>query len=248
MPTSLLRSINVFPSSILPRKTSPSVISARTNGLSCSVNKTGRFYAEIVTVQYTQQTSIPRKHNRFLLTGAKLSATSSVYMSSSSSVTSSGDLVPDSKPQKHPPQQSIKKPVSAAPGFGSTTSSTISEYLMETLPGWHVEEFLDSSPTTPFGFCKIDDGLLPYMATHDLERDISSFSSESLGLWVPQAPPPLYTSQQYYYPQSVGQSGFKETKETTNMKASRRFTDDAFTVPQISPPSNTGSKRSRPLW
>ncbi|KAJ6399545.1 hypothetical protein OIU77_020161 [Salix suchowensis] len=115
MPTSLLRSINVFPSSILPRKTSPSVISARTNGLSCSVNKTGRFYAEIVTVQYTQQTSIPRKHNRFLLTGAKLSATSSVYMSSSSSVTSSGDLVPDSKPQKHPPQQSIKKPVSAAP-------------------------------------------------------------------------------------------------------------------------------------
>ncbi|KAG5246426.1 hypothetical protein OIU78_021664 [Salix suchowensis] len=218
-----------------------------------------------------------QKHNRFLLTGAKLSATSSVYMSSSSSVTSSGDLVPDSKPQKHPPQQSIKKPVSAAPvssnpptvpstsstntvvnkggdnlvtseGFGSTTSSTISEYLMETLPGWHVEEFLDSSPTTPFGFCKIDDGLLPYMATHDLERDISSFSSESLGLWVPQAPPPLYTSQQYYYPQSVGQSGFKETKETTNMKASRRFTDDAFTVPQISPPSNTGSKRSRPLW
>ncbi|KAJ6736337.1 B-BOX ZINC FINGER PROTEIN 19 [Salix viminalis] len=218
-----------------------------------------------------------QKHNRFLLTGAKLSATSSVYMSSSSSVTSSGDLVPDSKSQKHPPQQSIKKPVSVAPvnsnpptvpstsstntvvnkggdnlvtseGFGSTTSSTISEYLMETLPGWHVEEFLDSSPTTPFGFCKIDDGLLPYMETHDLERDISSFSSESLGLWVPQAPPPLYTSQQYYYPQSVGQSGFKETKETTNMKASRRFTDDAFTVPQISPPSITGSKRSRPLW
>ncbi|KAJ6412077.1 hypothetical protein OIU84_005191 [Salix udensis] len=218
-----------------------------------------------------------QKHNRFLLTGAKLSATSSVYMSSSSSVTSSGDLVPDSKSQKHPPQQSIKKPVSVAPvnsnpptvpstsstntvvnkggdnlvtseGFGSTTSSTISEYLMETLPGWHVEEFLDSSPTTPFGFCKIDDGLLPYMDTHDLERDISSFSSESLGLWVPQAPPPLYTSQQYYYPQSVGQSGFKETKETTNMKGRRRFTDDAFTVPQISPPSNTGSKRSRPLW
>ncbi|KAJ6773611.1 B-BOX ZINC FINGER PROTEIN 19 [Salix purpurea] len=218
-----------------------------------------------------------QKHNRFLLTGAKLSATSSVYMSSSSSVTSSGDLVPDSKSQKHPPQQSIKKPVSVAPvnsnpptvpstsstntvvnkggdnlvtseGFGSTTSSTISEYLMETLPGWHVEEFLDSSPTTPFGFCKIDDGLLPYMDTHDLERDISSFSPESLGLWVPQAPPPLYTSQQHYYPQSVGQSGFKETKETTSMKASRRFTDDAFTVPQISPPSNTGSKRSRPLW
>jgi hypothetical protein len=105
-------------------------------------------------------------------------------MSSSSSVTSSGDLVPDSKSQKQQQQQLIKKPVSVAPvnsnppavpstlsantvinkdgdnlvtseGFGSTTSSTISEYLMETLPGWHVEEFLDSSSTTPFGFSKV---------------------------------------------------------------------------------------------
>ncbi|KAJ6998733.1 hypothetical protein NC653_014792 [Populus alba x Populus x berolinensis] len=220
-----------------------------------------------------------QKHNRFLLTGVKLSATSAVYMSSSSSVTISGDLAPDSKSQKQQQQQSIKKPVSVAPvnsnppaapstlsantvinkdgdnlvtseGFGSTTSSTISEYLMETLPGWHVEEFLDSSSTTPFGFSKIDDGtLLPYMDTHDLERNMSSFSSESLGLWVPQAPPPpLCTSQQYYYPQLVGESGFKEIKETTNMKANRRLTDDAFTVPQISPPSNIGSKRSRLLW
>ncbi|KAH8509534.1 hypothetical protein H0E87_011334 [Populus deltoides] len=125
-----------------------------------------------------------QKHNRFLLAGVKLSATSAVYMSSSSSVTSSGDLVPDSKSQKQQQQQSIKKPVSVAPvnsnppavpstlsantvinkdgdnlvtseGFGSTTRSTISEYLMETLPGWHVEEFLDSSSTTPFGFSKV---------------------------------------------------------------------------------------------
>jgi len=219
-----------------------------------------------------------QKHNRLLLTGVKLSATSAVYVSSSSSVTISGDLAPDSKSQKQQQQQSIKKPVSVAPvnsnppavpstlsantvinkdgdnlvtseGFGSTTSSTISEYLMETLPGWHVEEFLDSSFTTPFGFSKMDDGLLPYMGTHDLERNMSSFSSESLGLWVPQAPsPPLCASQQYYYPQLVGESGFKETKETTNMKANRRLTDDAFTVPQISPPSNIGSKRSRLLW
>ncbi|CAK7346281.1 unnamed protein product [Dovyalis caffra] len=132
-------------------------------------------------------------------------------------------------------------------GFGSITSSTISEYLMETLPGWHVEEFLDSS-STPFGFCKIDDGLLPYIDTHDLESNMSSFSSESLGFWVPRAPTPLCTSQRYYHPQMVGQSGFKETKETTNMKANRRLADDVFTVPQISRPSNIGSKRSRPLW
>ncbi|KAJ6352160.1 hypothetical protein OIU76_001384 [Salix suchowensis] len=78
-----------------------------------------------------------QKHNRFLLTGAKLSATSSVYMSSSSSVTSSGDLVPDSKPQKHPPQQSIKKPVSAAPVSSQSTYS--SQYLVDkhsSKQGW----------------------------------------------------------------------------------------------------------------
>ncbi|KAB5568177.1 hypothetical protein DKX38_001970 [Salix brachista] len=215
-----------------------------------------------------------QKHSRFLLTGVKLSATSAVYTSSSSVTKNGGELVPDSKSQQQ--QQSIKKPVSVAPvnsnpatvpsilstntvvnkggnnlvtneGFGSATSSTISEYLMETLPGWHVEDFLDSS-TTPFGFCKIDGGLSPFMDTHDLESNMSSFSSESLGLWVPQTPTASYTSQQYYYPQLVGQSGFKEIKETTNMKANRRLADDVFTVPQISLPTNIGSKRSRTLW
>ncbi|KAJ6731010.1 B-BOX ZINC FINGER PROTEIN 19 [Salix viminalis] len=180
-----------------------------------------------------------QKHSRFLLTGVKLSATSAVYTSSSSVTKNGGELVPDSKSQQQ--QQPIKKPVSVAPvnsnpptvpsilstntvvnkggnnlvtneGFGSTTSSTISEYLMETLPGWHVEDFLDPS-TTPFGFCKIDGGLSPFMDTHhDLESNMSSFSSESLGIWVPQTPTASYTSQQYYYPQLVGQSGFKEMK------------------------------------
>ncbi|XP_011028947.1 PREDICTED: B-box zinc finger protein 21-like [Populus euphratica] len=217
-----------------------------------------------------------QKHNRFLLTGVKLSATSAVYISSSSVTNSGGHLVPDSKSQQQQQQQSIKKPVFDAPvnsnpptvpstlstntvankggynlvtneGFGSTTTSTISEYLMETLPGWHVEDFLDSS-TTPFGFCKIDDVLLPFMDTHDLESNMSSFSPESLGLWVPQAPSTPFTSRQYYFPQVVGQSGFKEIKETTNMKADRRLADDVFTVPQISLPTSISSKRSRPLW
>ncbi|KAJ6681096.1 B-BOX ZINC FINGER PROTEIN 22 [Salix koriyanagi] len=78
-----------------------------------------------------------QKHNRFLLTGAKLSATSSVYMSSSSSVTSSGDLVPDSKPQKHPPQQSIKKPCVCCSGELQSTYS--SQYLVDkhsSKQGW----------------------------------------------------------------------------------------------------------------
>ena len=32
---------------------------------------------------------------------------------------------------------------------GFMEASNISEYLMETLPGWHVDEFLD-----PYGYCK----------------------------------------------------------------------------------------------
>ncbi|XWS25855.1 hypothetical protein CRYUN_Cryun27aG0102900 [Craigia yunnanensis] len=215
-----------------------------------------------------------QKHNRFLLTGIKLSATSALYSSSSSSIASlsnGGDSVPEFKSQPL-----VKNPVSASPanfnpsslaksssisttiaasvinkssgdnllaseGVGSTSS--ISEYLVEMLPGWHVEDFLDSS-SPPFGFSKSDDGMLPFFDA-DLESNMSTFSRENLGLWIPQSPSSLYPPQ--YSSQMGGQIGFKETKEIIGMKANKRWTDDAFTVPQISPPS-TGSKRSRPLW
>lgn len=39
-------------------------------------------------------------------------------------------------------------------GIPSVSTSSISEYLMETLPGWHVEDFLDPS-CSPHGFCKV---------------------------------------------------------------------------------------------
>ncbi|XP_021614271.1 B-box zinc finger protein 21 isoform X2 [Manihot esculenta] len=147
-----------------------------------------------------------QKHSRFLLTGVKLSATSALYIpSSSSAVTNGGDLVPDSKSQKQPstnkrvpvslpvshhpstaktstPNSTVNKTLSSNTtvtkalsstttgnkalfsdttvnkagdnllineGIGSTSS--ISEYLIETLPGWHVEDFLDI-PSTAFGF------------------------------------------------------------------------------------------------
>jgi len=113
-----------------------------------------------------------KKHDRFLLTGVKLSATSSVYKptskSSSSSSSNQDFSVPGSSISNPPP---LKKPLSAPPQsnkiqpfskinggdasvnqWGST--STISEYLMDTLPGWHVEDFLDSSLPT-YGFSKV---------------------------------------------------------------------------------------------
>ncbi|KAG2254369.1 hypothetical protein Bca52824_084505 [Brassica carinata] len=114
-----------------------------------------------------------KKHDRFLLTGVKLSATSSVYKPTTESPSSSQDCsVP--APFKKPisaPQSQIKNSriqpskISSDVGmnqWGST--STISEYLIDTLPGWHVEDFLDSS-LPPYGFSKSgdDDGVLPYM-------------------------------------------------------------------------------------
>ncbi|KAH7523552.1 B-box zinc finger protein 21 [Ziziphus jujuba] len=210
-----------------------------------------------------------QKHNRFLLTGVKLSAVSALYTSSALESGSDSASVPESKSEPSRNSFSVSPEISkdsfSVPknptlsskaatiatknvgnlltneegGCGSTSS--ISEYLIETLPGWHVEDFLDSS-STPLGFCKSDDGILPF-SDGDFESNLGSFSSENMGIWVPQA------SSLLYPPEMVGPTiGFKETKEATYLKANNRtWRDDGFTVPQISSPS-IGSKRSRPYW
>ncbi|KAM1387936.1 hypothetical protein ACFX2I_016122 [Malus domestica] len=210
-----------------------------------------------------------RKHNRYLLTGIKLSATSALYKSSpprptvatASSETASTDLKKHQPSTKksvsaaspaisnpNPPPISVKNSTSTAAidkGGGNSVgaTSTISEYLIETLPGWHVEDFLDFS-NAPFGFSKVDnDMMLSFSETYP-ESNPNSFSSENMGMWVPQAS----QAHPYQYSQMGGGFvGFEETKEGTNMKASNRmWMDDGFTVPQISPPS-VGSKRFRPF-
>lgn len=93
-----------------------------------------------------------------------------------------------------------------------------------------------------FDCSQSDDGILPF-SDGDFESNLGSFSSENMGIWVPQA------SSLLYPPEMVGPTiGFKETKEATYLKANNRtWRDDGFTVPQISSPS-IGSKRSRPYW
>ncbi|MBA0576168.1 hypothetical protein Golob_025276, partial [Gossypium lobatum] len=156
-----------------------------------------------------------QRHNRFLLTGVKLSSRSGTYNTTSSS-SNGGDSVPEFKVNN--PISSISPPnfnPSSNEVDGSTSS--ISEYLIEMLPGWHVEDLLDSSPSlSPFGFCKNDDGMLPF-----------SDPAQSL----------------YHLPQMEGPIGFKET----TMKGNKRWTNDAFTVPQINPPPTVVTKRSRPF-
>ncbi|KAL5706634.1 hypothetical protein ACHQM5_024777 [Ranunculus cassubicifolius] len=171
-----------------------------------------------------------RKHSRFLLTGVKLASSIShvspveqKQVASTSITTSKGGFT-------------------AAVTAQSTTSeggstSSIAEYLIETLPGWHVEDFLDSSSALQNGFCK-DHNLSPFS---DLEVDtnLGNFpSDDDLGIWVPQAPTQVDEQKTAGY--------FKETnKSQTNPKVNKRWNDHGFTVPQISPQSN---KRSRSFW
>lgn len=118
-----------------------------------------------------------KKHNRFLLTGTKLSASPNVYNPRATSSSTFFDTVPDFRSSE---AASIEKPtaVTSEPqelasssttttDHGSSSSnmnpllhlqgtngSSISHYLMEMLPGWHFEEFIDNCSTS-FGFCKV---------------------------------------------------------------------------------------------
>ncbi|WOG97796.1 hypothetical protein DCAR_0417137 [Daucus carota subsp. sativus] len=202
-----------------------------------------------------------KNHSRFLLTGVKLSATSDIYPSpSSSSVTNKGDTVTSFKKsgnlitKSHPitsplTDSKASKIANSQPIVnGDGPTSSISEYL-EMLPGWHVEDFLDSSSAIN-GFSKTSDNdLLPFW-DDDVDKNLKYFSSENTGIWVPQAPPP---QQQPHFDHSSNmafgsQICFKDPKDTTtNIRYSKRWIDDGgFTVPQISP--SISSKRSRTLW
>ncbi|KAL0701839.1 hypothetical protein Bca4012_057961 [Brassica carinata] len=227
-----------------------------------------------------------KKHDRFLLTGVKLSATSSVYKPTTESPSSSQDCsVP--APFKKPisaPQSQIKNSriqpskISSDVGmnqWGST--STISEYLIDTLPGWHVEDFLDSS-LPPYGFSKSgdDDGVLPYMeakddSTNRNNNNTVSLPSKNMGIWVPQIPqtlPSSYTNQYFSQDNNI-QFGIYNNKDTSpevqaytplqNMKQQgqnkRWYDDGGFTVPQMTttttfthPLPLTSNKKSRSFW
>ncbi|KAK6938895.1 B-box-type zinc finger [Dillenia turbinata] len=223
-----------------------------------------------------------QKHNRFLLTGIKLSPNSALYSTSNES---SADVSDSSIVRNNIKfdQSLTKKPMFVSPeyenqpatstitttnhinnkigdhdnlvSYQGVSTSSISEYLIETLPGWHVEDLLDSS----YGFCKnnenqgIDEDPMPFWGS-DLQGTLRSSSSKSLGLWVPQAPQPLQNSLSS--PSSSissfmigGEINFKETATSNtrtskgNKGSSRRWREDVLTVPQISPPS---SMRLRP--
>nr|XP_043614548.1 B-box zinc finger protein 20-like [Erigeron canadensis] len=225
-------------------------------------------------------------HNRLLLTGVKLSPVALLP-------TTGNNVVPGRKPKsrdhesvsinKHvlactpkldeddlKPQQTttLKDPKVKDLGHGYANSSSISEYLIEMLPGWHVEDFLDSPPT----FSKVDDQHDPALFWDDC------FLPKTTAIWVPQAPPPaappplqpaaspppprFHNSYRFepssntgFGNQMTNGSSFviapsnKLKNKITNPNAKRKYDDgNCFTVPQMGPPNFTTTlKRSRML-
>nr|XP_027112173.1 B-box zinc finger protein 20-like isoform X1 [Coffea arabica] len=116
-----------------------------------------------------------QKHDRFLLTGVRLSASSSANQTPSSSTVSyaagstrtakteskSASSVNDPHNLRANSTAKTSKSTSNHLSFeieshwtnqeGSVATSSISEYLTETLPGWHVEDFLDPPSSFPYG-------------------------------------------------------------------------------------------------
>ncbi|GFY89906.1 salt tolerance homolog2 [Actinidia rufa] len=171
-------------------------------------------------------------HNRFLLTGARLSPSSS-SPSHPNSLSSNGcDITTKSVSNEHfsnPSSCDKALPASTSTNGrvvdqcvsqeNSVLTSSISEYLMETLPGWRVDDFLDPSGSSN-GVCKFLDP--------DVESNLCSFPSEDLDIWVPQAP-----IQSSHITLNGLLWGCQEAKD---MKIRGKWKQDGFTVPQISPP------------
>ncbi|KAJ8572229.1 hypothetical protein K7X08_008740 [Anisodus acutangulus] len=103
-----------------------------------------------------------KKHNRFLLSGVQLSSAVASNYNQTSSPTGSAASNAGSKSKARSVNNSGMKSNSistteSTPNFqvdyvqeGSVSTSSISEYLIETLPGWHVEDFLEYPCSSPY--------------------------------------------------------------------------------------------------
>lgn len=110
-----------------------------------------------------------QNHNRFLLTGVKLSGTS-FDPSASSPINGTDRVMSGLETRSSRPKLNRHRSVSnenasssckvednVASDTGSVSTSSISEYLTETIPGYCFEDLLDASfaPNNANGFCKV---------------------------------------------------------------------------------------------
>ncbi|KAA0031524.1 B-box zinc finger protein 21-like isoform X3 [Cucumis melo var. makuwa] len=98
-----------------------------------------------VAIHWANQ--VTRNHQRFLLTGVKLSSAAFSLSSLPNSNSHHVGANVSSTPVSDSPSvaESSTATASAAHGYGSMNG--MAEYLIEPLPEWHFEEFIDSSST-----------------------------------------------------------------------------------------------------
>ncbi|CAL9146153.1 B-box zinc finger protein 20-like [Musa acuminata AAA Group] len=181
------------------------------------------------------------KHNRFLLTGARLSAAPIPCSPSPESEAPADKATPKNTvttadQNKASVADSSSSPIASTSAATPTTAtSSISEYLINMCPGWRVEDLLvdDAAVVAMEDFSKGDD--LPPFLGADLEAVVEKFP-----VWAPQvpqfpppAPPAAATTTSRYQPWNTSKEAGRE-----------RWSEDLFAVPQISPAS-TPSKRPR---
>ncbi|KAJ8511204.1 hypothetical protein OPV22_001638 [Ensete ventricosum] len=88
--------------------------------------------------------ALTMKHSRFLLTGVRLSAAPKLEVEAVTSMHGQCNIKTDSNDSGE-----------GGSMVATTNSSSISEYLMNMLPGWHVDDFLMDDVTAQ-AFCKTE--------------------------------------------------------------------------------------------
>ncbi|KAL0366070.1 UNVERIFIED_CONTAM: B-box zinc finger protein 21 [Sesamum radiatum] len=209
-----------------------------------------------------------QKHARFLLTGVKLSATAALYSASQSSAESASSTLTNNNVSDAGSHFKSQEPKNKAAPMVLQRVHLLLQRVQQNKahkrqedknPRWHVEDFLDSSSDpspspSPYGVCKSGESDLLQIWDADLvSSNMSGFSTEKVGSWVPQMHQ-TQINQSYQSTEMMGfgtTNGFRQqSKEFTanNVKPTRkRNEDNSFAVPQIRP-SSAASKRSRTLW
>ncbi|KAK4490288.1 hypothetical protein RD792_000954 [Penstemon davidsonii] len=206
-----------------------------------------------------------QKHSRFLLTGVKLSSTSTLYSPSpytvqeSASSSSNNGTNPTAKSTTTTIPTVVQRADVAAPescdkiNNPQLQTSSISEYLIDMLPGWHVEDILDSSPSPSpnYGFSKNAENDASWFWDAGVESNVNNVFPivEKMGIWVPQVSPCLNLTKNQSVDISFGATTNGFCNNTNNsIKSSRKWSEDnSFAVPQIRPASSS-FKRPRNLW
>ncbi|KAF3796698.1 B-box zinc finger protein 21 [Nymphaea thermarum] len=192
------------------------------------------------------------KHNRFLLTGIKLLAPSDTEPSVVESVVKP-TIVP--KVAAAPPVKALQSPAPASGNgnekneIGCTTS--ISDYLIKTIPGWHVEDFLDTVGTgftdsidlpSVDGLCKTEE-MLKYMEPN-FSGDFGYGGPllHNQVFQVPDIPVPAQSLNELMncYRRGMNVKPSNNLRDVDLLKAQMLYNDDGFTVPQISRPGKRG--------